>query len=170
MKKIWMTTALSSVAAAAMLMPVSSYGQGSDDDKKFLANVSQAGVNEIKLSQLAEQKASDPKVKEFAHHMVTEHMAMDKSLKPFADQWGVPPATDLDDSHKSDYQKLSGLSGKDFDKEYMADMISDHNKAESLFKSEIKDTKNLKFRKTVEGGYSHVVAHDNMAKSLKKEL
>ncbi|SEG04489.1 putative membrane protein [Bryocella elongata] len=170
MKNIWKLIALSSVAAAAMLLPACSHAQATDDDKTFLANVSQAGVNEIKLSQLAEEKASDPKVKEFAHKMVVEHTALGKSLQPYADSWGVAPATDLDDSHKDDYKKLSGLSGKDFDKEYIADMVSDHNKAESLFKSEIKDTKDMKFRKTVESGYSHVVAHDNMAKSLKKQM
>jgi putative membrane protein len=170
MNRIWTKVALSAVAATVMMLPVRSYSQATDDDKKFLANVSQAGVNEIKLSQLAEEKASDPRVKEFAHKMVTEHTALGKSLQPYADNWGVPPAIDLDDSHKSDYEKLNGLSGKDFDKEYIADMVSDHDKAESLFKSEIKDTKDMKFRATVQSGYSHVVAHYNMAKSLKKEL
>ena len=163
-------TMLMAAAAAMLVAPYGMKAQATDDDKKFLANVSQAGVNEIKLSQLAEEKASDPRVREFAHKMVTEHMAMDKSLKPYADSWGVAPATDLDDSHKDDYKKLSSLSGKDFDKEYISDMVSDHNAAESLFKSEIKSTKDLKFLKSVEGGYSHVVAHDNMAKSLKKQL
>jgi putative membrane protein len=43
-----------------------------DDDKKFLAAAAQADINEIKLSQLAEQKASNPAVKAFAEKMVTE--------------------------------------------------------------------------------------------------
>lgn len=171
MTRTWKMQGFLMAAGAAMLvLPYTAKAQATDDDKKFLATVSQAGVNEIKLSELAEQKASDPRVKAFAEKMVKEHTALADQLKPYADSWGVAPATDLDDSHKSDYEKLNGLSGKDFDKEYMADMVSDHNKAEDLFKSEIKDTKDMKFRKTVEGGYSHVVAHDNMAKSLKKQL
>jgi putative membrane protein len=45
----------------------------SDADKKFLANAAQSDVNEIKLSQLAEQKATNPAVKSFAQKMVAEH-------------------------------------------------------------------------------------------------
>jgi putative membrane protein len=45
-------------------------------------------VNEIKLSQLAEAKATNPAVKAFAQKMVAEHTKMSASMKPFADSWG----------------------------------------------------------------------------------
>jgi putative membrane protein len=161
---------LMAAAAAMLVAPLGMKAQAAEDDKKFLANISQAGVNEIKLSELAEKKASDPHVKAFAHKMMTEHMALDKAMKPYAEQWQIAGPTDLDDAHKSIYKKLSGLSGKKFDEEYMSAMVSDHHKAEELFKTEIEDTKDLKFRQSVEDGYSHIVAHDNMAKSLKGEV
>ena len=43
-------------------------------------------MNEIKISQLAEQKATNPAVKAFAHKMVKEHTALDASMKPFVEQ------------------------------------------------------------------------------------
>jgi len=56
------------------LMTISVTAQApSDDDKKFLATAAQSDVNEIKLSELAEQKATNPAVKAFATKMVAEH-------------------------------------------------------------------------------------------------
>ena len=48
----------------------------SDDDQKFLATAAQSDVNEIKLSELADQKATNPAVKAFAAKMVSEHKKM----------------------------------------------------------------------------------------------
>jgi putative membrane protein len=142
----------------------------SDDDKKFLATAAQSDVNEIKLSQLAEKKATNPAVKSFARKMVAEHTKMSASMKPFGESWGLSAPTDLDDDHKKEYSKLNGLSGADFDKEYMDVMASDHSKALDLFTDEAKDTKDAKFRPVVLKGKSMVAAHKNMADDLQKKL
>lgn len=141
-----------------------------DDDKKFLATASQSDVNEIKLSQLAEEKATNPAVKAFAKKMVAEHTKMSNSMKPFAEEWGLTAPTDMDDDHKQEYSKLNGLSGADFDKEYIDQMVTDHTKALDLFTDEAKDTKDMKFRAAVIKGKTMVAAHKNMAYDLKKKL
>jgi putative membrane protein len=141
-----------------------------DDDKKFLANAAQSDRNEIALSEAAEQKATNPEVKAFAHKMVTEHKEMSDSMKPFAEKWGLNPPVDVDSDHQKELDKLNGLSGKDFDKEYMDQMVSDHSKALSAFTSEAKDTKDAKFKAAVLKGKTRVAAHKNMAYDLKKKL
>lgn len=164
-----MCCAVLTVGAAALLVPTRADAQ-SDDDKKFLATASQSDVNEIKLSELAQEKATNPAVKAFATKMVTEHNKMSASMKPFAESWGVNPATNLDDDHQKEYDKLNGLSGADFDKEYMAQMVTNHSKALSAFTTEAKDTKDVKFRAAVLKGKTAVAAHKNMAYDLKKKL
>jgi putative membrane protein len=62
------------------------------------------------------------------------------------------------------------MSGGDFDKEYMSQMVTDHAKALDAFTSEAKDTKDAKFRSTVLKGKTVVAAHKNMAYDLKKKL
>ena len=157
------------LGCAAMLLPAKAKA-ADDNDKKFLAMAAQSDVNEIKLSELAEQKASNPDVKAFAGKMVTEHKAMTASMKPFADSWGLTPPDGPDADHQKEWDKLNGLSGADFDKEYMSAMVSDHAKAMSAFTSEAKDTKDAKFRAAVIKGKTHVAAHKNMAYDLKKKL
>jgi putative membrane protein len=157
------------VAGLAMLVPNAARAQ-SDDDKKFLAMAAQSDQNEIALSEAASQKAMNPAVKMFAKKMVTEHKAMTESMEPFAEKWGLTPPMGPDADHQKALDKLNGLSGKDFDKEYIGDMCTDHTKALSAFTSEAKDTKNSKFRMAVIKGKTHVAAHKNMAFDLKKKL
>lgn len=141
-----------------------------DDDKKFLANAAQSDQNEIALSKLADQKATNPAVKAFADKMIAEHTKMTESMSPFAESWSLTPPTGPDSDHQGELDKLNGLSGPDFDKEYMSEMVSDHAKALSAFTTEAKDTKDVKFRAAVLKGKTAVAAHKNMAYDLKKKL
>lgn len=157
------------LGGAAMLVPNRATAQ-SDDDKKFLAKVSQADVDEIKLSELAQQKATNPAVKAFANKMVKEHKMMSANLKPFADSWGISAPTSVDDDAQKEWDKLNGLSGADFDKEYIDQMVSDHAKALDAYTDEAKDTKDKKFQAAVIKNKTMVAAHKNMAYDLKKKL
>ena len=106
------------------------YAQSStqDADKTFLTTAAQSDFNEIKFSELAEQKATNPRVKAFAQKMVHDHTQLEADVKPFADKWGVAPVTELDSEHQSKYDSLSSMSGADFDTQYMMDMDADHHK------------------------------------------
>jgi putative membrane protein len=100
---------------AAILLP-SKARAASDDDKKFLAMAAQSDQNEIALSRLAGEKATNPVVKAFAEKMVTEHTKMTEDMKPFADSWGLTPPNGPDADHRKEFDKLNSLSGADFDK------------------------------------------------------
>jgi putative membrane protein len=141
-----------------------------DSDKKFLAMAAQSDQNEIALSKLAQDKASNPAVKAFAEKMVKEHTEMTDSMKPFAESWNLTAPAGPDAEHQREFDKLNGLSGAAFDKEYIDIMVSDHAKAYRAFTTEAKDTKDIPFRDAVIKGKTAVAAHKNMAYDLKKKL
>ena len=144
--------------------------QATDDDKKFLTEASQGNYDEIQLGKLAEEKGTNPDVKAFGRRMVTDHTKLGEKMKPFADSWGLTAPTALSPDAQKEYDKLQGMSGNDFDKEYISDMVSDHSKDLDAFTKEVKDTKDAKFKVAVEQGKSVVAAHKNMAYDLKKKL
>jgi putative membrane protein len=164
------------MVGAAMLIPATgarAQGQAqgpSDSDKTFLAFAAQADQNEIAVSQVAEQKATNPDVKAFAQKVVREHKQMTASMKPFAQKWGITPPMGPDADHQKEIDKLKGMSGADFDKEYMDAMVSDHTAALDKFNTEVNDTKDPAFKKAVTEGKNKVAAHKNMAYDLKKKL
>jgi putative membrane protein len=169
MKKATAIACFSVLGFAALLAPAKAKA-ATDDDKKFLAMAAQSDQNEIALSKLADQKATNPAVKAFAGKMITEHTKMTDSMKPYAESWGLTPPNGPDADHQKELDKLNGLSGADFDKEYISDMVTDHTKALSAFTTEAKDTKDVKFRASVIKGKTAVAAHKNMAYDLKKKL
>src|SRR5438309_505696 len=101
------TNAVCTAMLCGAALTLSAHAQGakqspSDDDKKFLAMAAQSDQNEIALSEVAEQKATNPAVKAFAKKMVTEHKQMTASMKPFAESWGLTAPTGPDQDHQKE--------------------------------------------------------------------
>ena len=170
MKRITYMMCCLTIGSAAFAFSHTAKAQASDQDKQFLTDASQGNYDEIHLAKLAEQKATNPAVKTFARRMVTDHTKLDVKMKPFATEWGLSAPTGLSSDAQKAYDKLNGLSGNDFDKEYMDDMVSDHTKVLDAFTKEVNDTHDAKFKAAVEQGKSVVASHKNMAYDLKKKL
>ena len=144
--------------------------QGTDQDKQFLMTASQGDLTEITLSKLALTKATDPQVKAYAQKMITDHQKLEAQMKPFADGMGVTPATALSPEHQQLLDQLQGLSGADFDKQYMSDMDSDHHTALDAFKTEESTTTDAQLKPAVVKGEKVVAQHTAMADKLSKKL
>lgn len=106
-------------------------------DKMFLKNAAAGDMFEIQTSQLALQKSNSADVKQFAQMMIDDHTKLDNQMKPIATEAGVQPPTQLTGKERGEYKKLQGLSGDDFDKEYIKAMVDDHTKVSKAFGSEI---------------------------------
>ena len=170
MKRVTYLLCCVAVGSAALTYTHPAHAQASDQDKQFLAEASQGNYDEIQLGKLAEQKASNPDVKAFGQRMVTDHTRLAEKMKQYNDAWNVPEPTSLSPDAQKEYDKLQGLSGNDFDKEYIDDMVTDHTKDLKAFTKEVNDTHDAKFKASVEQGKSVVAAHKNMAYDLKKKL
>ncbi len=91
----------------------------------FMKDAAQGGMAEVKMGQLAAKNAKDPEIKKFGQMMVTDHGAAGKDLEALAKKKNFALPSDIG-SHQSTYDKLSKLTGTDFDKEYVSEMVSDH--------------------------------------------
>jgi len=102
----------------------------------FVKEAAISDMFEIQSSELAEQKATDPKTKSFAERMVKDHSKTSSDLKMLVDSGKVKAdiPTQLDSSHQSMLDKLKSLNGADFTKQYHSDQDSGHEAAVSLFK------------------------------------
>jgi putative membrane protein len=162
--------ACSALLTGALVLPSLAKAASPDDDKQFLSMAAQSDMNEIKLSELAETKASSPQVKAFAKKMVTDHTKLEMQMKPFATQWDLTPPAGLDSDHQAIYDRLNGLSGSEFDKAYMNAMAQDHHKALDAFTTEAQSTQDAKFKTAVLKGKTVVASHTTMADSLQSKM
>lgn len=105
-------------------------------DAKFVKEAAVGAMTEVELGHLAVQNGSNPDVKQFGQRMVTDHGKELSELKSLAQAKGIDLPMELDKKHKEDVEKLSKLSGADFDKAYSKDMLKDHRKDVKEFKKE----------------------------------
>jgi len=97
-------------------------------DSNFLAKAAQGGQGEVELGQLAQQRGTNPKVKEFGWQMETDHSKANDQLKSLASSKGLTVPTSIDSDSHATKAKLSRLSGAEFDRAYMQAMVEDHKK------------------------------------------
>ena len=95
-------------------------------DKKFVHDAAQGGMAEVELGKLATEKASSDDVKKFGQRMVDDHTKAGDQLKQVASSEGIQLPQGLSAQDKATKERLLKLSGEQFDKAYMADMVKDH--------------------------------------------
>jgi len=137
----------------------------SSQDQTFVDDASRGGKMEVELGQLAQRNASSSTVREFGARMVKDHTRLNNELGSVATSIGLTVPTNLLSGQQSEYTKLSQLSGKKFDKEYMDLMVKDHVSDLSAFQKEESSTQDPKLRKAIATAIPVIREHLNMAKS-----
>ncbi|HEY8558997.1 MAG TPA: DUF4142 domain-containing protein [Pyrinomonadaceae bacterium] len=132
MRKIF---ALTTVLAVALFVLNGVIAQASIQDS-FMAKAAQSSMAEVMLSNIALQKSQNEQVRNYAQQMVTDHTAANAELSSLAASKNVTLPTQPDAKHQSAANKLNGMSGTDFDKAYMKQMVKDHQDAVKLFSRE----------------------------------
>jgi putative membrane protein len=140
----------------------------SSGDRKFMEKAAQGGMAEVQLGKLATQKAESDQVKQFGQRMVDDHSKANQQLKQLASTKGVTLPTSLDKTSQHEYDKLSKLSGAQFDREYMDHMVSDHKKDISEFKSEAKKAKDADVKQFASSTLPTLEEHLNLAQAADK--
>lgn len=103
--------------------------------QSFATQAAVIGKAEIELGQLAAKNSDDQAVRAYAQRMVKDHQAADAKLKEIASAENLELPQSLDAEHQALKQKLSGLKGEAFDREYAKAMAKGHDKAVALFES-----------------------------------
>jgi putative membrane protein len=122
-----------SVMAAEKKGSESSPPKFSSADETFMMSAAQTGMVEVKLGEAAAKKASQPNIKQFGAMMVSDHSKANKELQAIAAKNGVTLPSKLDATHQSKIDKISKLSGEQFDKAYVSEMVKDHEKVAAEF-------------------------------------
>ncbi len=138
-------------------------------DVTFVKTEAAAGLAEVKIAELGVQKAERPDIKAFAEMLVTDHTQAHKELTALAVEKGVDVSAVIDPKHAEEFQKLEKASMANFDKEFLADMISDHKKSVSSFEEAAKAAKNIDVKMWATRMLPTFKAHLAKAKELSGE-
>jgi putative membrane protein len=103
-------------------------------DKNFAEKIAKASMAEVEISRVAVSRSSNPQVREFAEQMIADHSRMSDELSSLAAHKGIAlPAKD------NVAEKWTKQNAKDFDKDYLKKMVSDHEDAVKAFQKQALD-------------------------------
>jgi putative membrane protein len=111
----------------------------------FINAAGQAGLVEIRTSEMALEKAKSADLKTFAQKIIDDHKAAGEKLKAAASAAALaPPPETLDDFHMRRINDLVETDGdEDFDADYAALQVDAHNDAIKLFEDYSRDTNSV---------------------------
>jgi putative membrane protein len=144
-----------------------------DADRDFVEKELAGGNAEVELGRLAQEKATHADVKEFAAMMVRDHQAAAADLKPIAAKFNTTQAAarqNNDNDLRDKMEDLQKLSGRDFDKKYIDEMIDDHEKDVRDLENKADKAANADVKAWASKTLPTVRHHLERAKSIKETL
>jgi putative membrane protein len=102
-------------------------------DQEFIREAVKGNQAEVQEAKLAQQKAQDQQIKEFARKIEEDHQqALDK-LKTIAQSQNVQLQETASSKEEACYQKLSELSGQEFDRAFLRHQAEHHPEVIQMF-------------------------------------
>ena len=106
-------------------------------DKVFLRKVAENSLAEAKLGELAIKNSSTDAVKQFGQRMVDDQQRLDAMFAPIAQNLRIKVPTKLSRKDQAELAKLQGLSGSEFDQEYVRYSLAHHVTDDKEFTTEL---------------------------------
>jgi putative membrane protein len=130
----------------------------SSADKAFMQDAAKGGMMEVAMGRVAEKSATDTEVKSFGARMVKDHGKANDELKALAKEENVQLPAE------------KGLGKWKSDKDYMSQMVKDHEKDLAAFEKEAKEGSDPDVKNFASKTSEVVRKHLEMAKKIDSKL
>ena len=152
----------------------------SDGDAEFVKEQLAMGTAEVELGKLAQQRGTHPDVKNYGQMMETDHRMAGEELKEIANRANpnrgerrAEAAKDAHGEHTELREELSKLSGAEFDRRYLDEMVDDHEKGIDQLEGKAERADNPQIRewaaKTLPKMRNHLAKAKLVQETLKNE-
>lgn len=164
------TPSIINVGCLALLLGFASSSANAASDEGFVKKASQGGMAEVKMGELAQQRAQSPEVKEFAQHLVSEHQQANNELQQLAQTKGMKVETEVGAKQKQTLNRLAKLNGQEFDKKFIEAVVKDHEDDVKDFKKQSEKGKDADIKNWAQQTLPALEKHLQMAKSLEQTV
>jgi putative membrane protein len=106
----------------------------------FLKKAIEGNYAEVQMGQLAQKNGQSDGVKKFGQMLSDDHSAANQKAMDAAKSMGVTPPDGPNAKQKADYEKMSKMTGAQFDKQFATHMVADHQKDIAEYKKESKQS------------------------------
>ena len=141
-----------------------------EETASFMVKAADAGMAEVQIGQMAQNKATNAKVKGFAAMMVRDHSAANDQVILLAGQRNVTLPDSISKDHKKLANDLSKKTGKAFDKAYMDAMVKGHESVADLFEKSGDKVNDTDVKTFINNTLPKIKMHLDSARAIRKTL
>lgn len=139
-------------------------------DRNFVIEAASGGMAEVKLGQLAKERGQSDIVRMFAQHMIDDHTRLSNELQQLANRKNIAlPAQPLH-KHKTVEDALAKLTGAAFDKQYLREMVKDHETDVAAFQKQADTGKDGDLVNWVKQSLPTLKSHLDMARDAEAKF
>jgi putative membrane protein len=129
-------TLAGSILFIAALTPVTAQA---DNPREFLQNALQGDNSEIMLGHVAADHARSPAVRDFGKTLIDDHVQARNEVLDIGRRFGLGPDREPAPQAREERDRLMGMRGREFDREFIRYMIDDHRKDIAEFRDEARE-------------------------------
>lgn len=139
----------------------------SGNDRKFMQMAAAGGMSEVAMARVALERSSSDAVKQFAQKMIDDHTANNQELMQLATAKGVTLPAGPDAKHRAMMDKMSKMSGAEFDHAYIMNAgVKDHEKMLKLLQDEARKGRDADVKAFAAKTIPAVEMHLKMARDM----
>ncbi|HXR76174.1 MAG TPA: DUF4142 domain-containing protein [Bryobacteraceae bacterium] len=111
-------------------------GTASKADQAFLKMAAETDMTEAHIGQMAQDQASEQEVKDLGQTLIQDHTKDYQAVSQLAVKLGATVPNGIDSAKVAPIRGLEHLKGKSFDRRFIQESISGHEKAIAAYKKE----------------------------------
>ncbi|HLH07762.1 MAG TPA: DUF4142 domain-containing protein [Terriglobales bacterium] len=144
------------ILTLALSFPLAVFGQTaastktnehlSTTDHEFLQKLGKEDQSEIDIAKMAVKKSNDPQVQQYAKSILSADPSMEEQAKTIAQDAKHPIDANVTPQQKAEYDRLSKLSGHNFDHAYINYEATRQQEDVAMVQHEINSTRNEKVK------------------------
>ena len=140
--------------------------QDSSSDSTYIRQALDGSFTEVGLGRVAESRAEDDGVEDFAERMISEHGSMYESWEALAEKLDMETDIDLEQAQEPSVVRLRNLSGTEFDQAYMTEMIRLHEQDLAAFQQMGTAARSPEVRRLATSGATTIRDHLALARQV----
>jgi putative membrane protein len=142
----------------------------SQSERDFMMEAAQADLAEIDMAQVALQNSGTGDVKDFANMIKSDHTSALEDLTELMKDTNVPQPKSIPVELQQDISRMRGLTGGEFDREFVNMIVSEHQKAIEMFRDQQSTAQNQDVKKYVEDTLPRLEMHLEKAQRLQTKV
>jgi putative membrane protein len=140
------------------------------DQTNFLADAIRGNVAEVKLGQLAAERAQNLQVRQYGEMLRKDHTKSLEKASSLASEIGVPASSELTDQQRKQFESLQKLSGEEFDTTFLSQMVREHQTDIAKFSAQAQSGQDPEVMAFAKETLPTLQAHLQRAQSIQSSL